>query len=147
MQIESTKPEDTFAAGEKIGSILKGGEVIQLVGDLGAGKTSLVRGLAHGLGSIDEVASPSFTISREYSCRDDITLHHFDFYRLDEPGIMLPEIQELIGDPKVIVAVEWGEIVDSVMPENTIQIEIKATDELSRLIKVVLPLESSEDAQ
>lgn len=118
--------------------------MIQLIGDLGAGKTSLVRGIAKGLGSVDEVASPSFTIAREYQCKDSITLHHFDFYRLEEPGIMAAEIEELIGDPKAIVAVEWGDSIEELLPEDHIRITLTSPEETVRSIRIQLPIEDPQ---
>lgn len=90
-----------------------------------------MRGLARGMGSADTVASPSFTISREYKA-NDLTLYHFDFYRLADPGIIANELAEIITDPKAVVAVEWGEIVEDVLPEARLVIKITATDETSR---------------
>jgi len=145
LEIESTKLEDTLLAGVKLGALLKGGEVIQLIGDLGAGKTSFVKGLADGLESEDEVASPSFTISRQYNCRDDIILHHLDFYRLSEPGIMKAELQETIDDPKAIVVIEWSDIVQDVLPLSTIKVSLQAGEtEESRKIRISMPKESPE---
>src|SRR5437764_11905760 len=100
-QTVSTGSESTMRLGERIGKRLKGGETIELVSDLGGGKTTFVRGLAKGMGTSDKVASPSFTISREYKA-GDLTMCHFDFYRLSEPGIMASEVAELVSDPKVV---------------------------------------------
>lgn len=140
LRIESTKPEDTFRAGEQFAKILEPGDAIQLVGDLGAGKTQFVRGLAQGLGSADEVASPSFTLSREYACPNDLTLYHFDFYRLDSPGIMRNEVAEVVGDSHAIVALEWGMDVADVLTSGCYQIEItsgkKAEDRLIKIQKI-----------
>jgi tRNA threonylcarbamoyladenosine biosynthesis protein TsaE len=127
--------DETFKLGLDFGAKLKGGEVIEFIGDLGAGKTSFVRGLAAGLGSDDEVASPTFTISRIYSGRNGLSLHHFDFYRLSEPGVVAEEIKEATTDPKAIVCVEWAETVRDVLPEGRTVIEIIATDEESREFK------------
>jgi tRNA threonylcarbamoyladenosine biosynthesis protein TsaE len=77
--------------GEEIGHSLKGGEVLELIGDVGAGKTTFTKGLAKGLGVAETVQSPSFTISRMYEA-GDLTLSHYDFYRLNDAGIMAMEI-------------------------------------------------------
>jgi len=74
--------------GKKLGSFLVGGEVIELVGDVGAGKTTLTKGIGIGLGVTENVQSPSFTISQVYDARDNLTLSHYDFYRLNDAGIM-----------------------------------------------------------
>lgn len=114
-----------------MGKNLKGGEVIELASDLGGGKTTFTRGLVRGLGSTDKVASPTFTISKVYEA-GDIEVHHFDFYRLHEPGIIANELAEVIGDPTAIVIVEWAEAVQHVLPAKRLQITIEQTPTGSR---------------
>ncbi len=121
-----------FAA--KIGQQLKGGEIIELRSDIGGGKTTLVRGLAKGAGSEDQVASPTFTISRVYNCPKSIRINHFDFYRLDDPGLMRAELGESVTDPQSITIVEWANIVDDVLPKDRLVVEITSTGEDSRHI-------------
>src|ERR1700712_1196496 len=110
-QIESTSLQATLDLAAAIGMKLKGGEVIELVSDLGGGKTAFVKGLARGMGSTDVVRSPSFTISNQYKAGSK-TLYHFDFYRLFDPGIMRDELAEILQDPNAVVVVEWASIVD-----------------------------------
>ncbi|RYZ94495.1 MAG: tRNA (adenosine(37)-N6)-threonylcarbamoyltransferase complex ATPase subunit type 1 TsaE [Moraxellaceae bacterium] len=113
--------------GEAIGKLLHGGEVIQLVGDVGAGKTTFVKGLAVGL-SIDEaIQSPTFTISRLYDARNDLRLAHYDFYRLGVAGIMADELSEVVRDDATVTVIEWADIVDDVLPKDTLTITILAT--------------------
>lgn len=131
---------ETEALAAKLGARLHGGEVLELVSDLGGGKTAFVRGLARGMGSTDHVASPTFTISREYRA-DKLTLHHFDFYRLHEPGIMSTELAELVSDPHAVVAVEWSDIVQHVLPERRVTITIQATGEDERELAFAYPPE------
>jgi len=126
--------EETFELGKEFGQNLKGGEVIEFIGDLGAGKTSFVRGLAEGLGSTDLVSSPTFTISNIYQCGDS-SLVHFDFYRLAEPGLMQEELSEAISDINSTVCVEWAETVRGVLPKDSIRIEISSPAENSREFK------------
>lgn len=121
-----------------MGRRLRGGEVIELVSDLGGGKTAFVKGLAKGLGSKDVVHSPSFTISNQYQA-GDLTLYHFDFYRLAQPGIIQDELTEVINDPKAIVAVEWSDIVASVIPEQHLTINIKVLGEDHRKFIINYP--------
>jgi tRNA threonylcarbamoyladenosine biosynthesis protein TsaE len=102
-----------------------------LASDLGGGKTTFVRGLARGAGSQDKVASPSFTISKVYKT-EQFEIHHFDFYRLHESGIMANELGEVIGDPKIVAVVEWGDVVHDVLPEGRLTITIKQTPEGDR---------------
>jgi tRNA threonylcarbamoyladenosine biosynthesis protein TsaE len=120
---------------------LKGGEVIELVSDLGGGKTTFVRGLTEGLGSSDHVASPTFTISRQYKTADqrNLTLYHFDFYRLDEPGIVAAELAEVIDDPQAIVAIEWASIVHDVLPKDHVTLTLKSVGETTRDITFEYP--------
>ncbi len=130
--------EATERLGEEIGSRLRGGEVIELVSDLGGGKTTFVRGLARGMGSSHKVSSPTFTISQEYKAGSK-TVVHFDFYRLDEPGLMADELAESISDPHAVVVVEWGDIVADVLPGDRITITILATGNDSRKLTVEYP--------
>ena len=122
----------------RIGRKLRGGEVIELASDLGGGKTAFVRGLAKGMGSSAQVHSPSFTLSNQYEA-GELTLYHFDFYRLQEPGIMRGELAEVLEDPKAVVAVEWAGIVDSVLPPGRLTIRIKPTSETGRQFNFSCP--------
>lgn len=124
----STSSEVTEQLGERLGKALKGGEVIELVSDLGGGKTTFVRGLARGARSQDKVASPTFTISKIYQT-DDFEIHHFDFYRLHEAGVVADELAEVIGDPKVVVVIEWADVVQHVLPEERLTINFAQTPE------------------
>jgi tRNA threonylcarbamoyladenosine biosynthesis protein TsaE len=121
-----------------MGHKLRGGEVIELVSDLGGGKTSFVRGLAKGMGSSDQVRSPSFTLGNEYRA-GELTLYHLDFYRLAEPGIMRDELQEILNDPKAVVAVEWAEIVEDVLPPHRLTITLKVVGDDSREVVIAYP--------
>ena len=135
-QISSTSLDHTFQIGEKIGANLRGGDCIVLQGDVGAGKTSLTHGIAKGAKSVDEVASPSFTISRQYEC-EAFSIHHFDFYRLDDAGVVASELEESVDDEGVVVIIEWSDIVSDVLPDNCIEIKIDLADkEDERSIKI-----------
>jgi tRNA threonylcarbamoyladenosine biosynthesis protein TsaE len=119
---------------------LRGGEVIVLTSDLGGGKTAFVRGLVKGMGSQDHVASPTFTISREYSSsKKNLKMYHFDFYRLQEPGIISNELAEVVGDPHAVIAIEWGDIVAGVLPEDKVTISIEQTGENTRNFTCTCP--------
>ncbi len=112
--------------GERLGLLLKGGEVIELIGDVGAGKTTLVRGLARGMGVSETVQSPSFTISRLYDAPHEQRLAHYDFYRLVDAGIMSDELSEMIGTRGTVVVIEWADAVESVLPKDKLTITIAA---------------------
>lgn len=98
--------------------------MIELIGDVGAGKTTLTKGIGEGLQVDDDVQSPTFTISREYSARDGLGLHHYDFYRLNDPGVVSYELAESVADPHVVTVVEWAETVQDVLPEERITISL-----------------------
>lgn len=140
MQTKATNLNDTLALAEQIGSKLRGGEIVELIGDLGSGKTTFVRGLAKGMGSKDIVHSPSFTLSNQYQA-GMLTLHHFDFYRLDKAGIMKNEIAEVLEDDNAIVVVEWANIVEAVIPIDRLTVKINSIDEDTRFISCTYPSE------
>ncbi len=122
---------ETEALGEQLGSRLRGGEVIELSSDLGGGKTTLVRGIARGAGSSDHVSSPTFTVSKEYHVAkldiesNELRIHHFDFYRLPEAGIVALELAELLEDPINVVIIEWSDVVQKVLPVDHIKITLE----------------------
>lgn len=107
-------------------------QVIELIGDVGTGKTTFTRGLAAGLGITEPITSPSFTISKSYALKNGGRLIHYDFYRLPDPGLMLDDLQENLQDPNNIIIVEWGESITDILPENRTKITIKYTNDDSR---------------
>ena len=136
MIIEVKSESAMKALGARIGELLHGGEVLELIGDIGAGKTTFVKGLATGLGIADDVQSPSFTISRVYDGRDDLQLVHYDFYRLLDPGILTNEVQEATSDPKTITVIEWADIVEGVLPKSRFSFRFQSPSDTSRTIDV-----------
>lgn len=137
--IVTTSLDETLHFGAALGARLRGGEVLELVSDVGGGKTAFVKGLARGLAIDEVVQSPTFTISRLYHARDGLELHHFDFYRLQEAGVVAAELAESLQQPRVVVAVEWGEIVHDVLPEVRMTVRISATAETTRRFAISLP--------
>jgi len=131
IQLKNTK--ETLKLGEIIGKSLKPGNIIALVGDLGAGKTVLVKGIAKGLGVDEEPNSPTYVIMNSYEGR--IPLYHFDLYRVSSEdellGIGYDEF--FFGDG--VAAVEWADRVQGIFPEHTIKIEI------------TIPKSDSEDSE
>ncbi|MBQ9017377.1 tRNA (adenosine(37)-N6)-threonylcarbamoyltransferase complex ATPase subunit type 1 TsaE [Candidatus Saccharibacteria bacterium] len=119
--------------GEQIGKTLKAPVVVELVGDVGAGKTTLTKGIARGLKIDDEITSPSFTISKRYK-NDNVELVHYDFYRLADPGIMSEDLEESLADPSIVTVIEWGDSVENLLPENHPKITLKTRDDGSREI-------------
>jgi tRNA threonylcarbamoyladenosine biosynthesis protein TsaE len=127
MEIITHSPEETESLGYAIGSLLRGGEVLELVSDVGGGKTTFTRGLARGIGSADRVASPTFTISKVYE-GPSLRIVHFDFYRLHEAGLMAHELEEIERDAQTVTVVEWGDIVADVLPKQRLVIRIHYTE-------------------
>lgn len=123
------------ALGRAIGQALAGGEVIELIGDVGAGKTTLTKGLAEGLAITEPIQSPTFTISRVYDARDRLRLCHYDFYRLGEAGIMGDEISEIMQDGSTITVIEWAGAVNEVLPSDRLVVTIAATTETERQLE------------
>ncbi len=116
-----------------------------LKSDLGGGKTTFVKGLALGLGSQDHVGSPTYTINRVYMCANGLTLQHFDFYRLNEAGIVANELSEVIDEPNTVTAIEWGDIVEAGLSARRVSItlERQASGEDTRIIRCTYPKEFS----
>jgi len=125
-QTLSTSSAETERLGELLGKHLRGSEVIELRSDLGGGKTTFVRGLVRGVGSQANVTSPTFTLSRIYKAKN-FEIHHFDFYRLNDAGILADQLAESINDNKTVVVVEWADIVKNVLPSNRVSVEFKPT--------------------
>lgn len=126
--------------GRKIGQKVQLPAVFELIGDVGAGKTTFTRGLAQGLGVDEQITSPSFTISKRYGFkRDDNAigeLSHYDFYRLDDPGLMYEELAETLAQPNSVVVVEWGADVVDLFPEQKHKLTITLQEDGSRIIEL-----------
>lgn len=152
-QTESTTAETTETLAAKLGHVLRGGEAIELISDLGGGKTTFVRGLVRGAGSADHVSSPTFTISRVYEAPPrpnmgmvdpsnpplPLEIHHFDFYRLHEPGIIAAELAEVVHDTGCVVVVEWAGVVQHVLPTRRLTITIEQLSTGTRSITFRCP--------
>jgi len=142
-QTVSTDSTDTERLGEIFGRHIQGSQVVELRADLGGGKTTFVRGLARGLGSDATVASPTFTLGKIYKTKD-LEIHHFDFYRLSEAGILEEQLEESLGADNVVTVVEWSDIVKNVLPAARLTIELRPTqnDADEREVVVDYPPES-----
>jgi len=123
--------------GRKIASRLKGGEVLALVGDLGAGKTTFVQGFAQELG-IERIVSPTFIIMRTYDVSGRIkTLYHIDLYRLEnniKEELDNLGITGIWGNPDTVVLIEWADKAKGFLPENVQFIDFEYLDENKRRI-------------
>jgi tRNA threonylcarbamoyladenosine biosynthesis protein TsaE len=143
--IRSVGVSETERIGELLAGIIKPPEVIELRADLGGGKTSFTKGLVSGLKSHDKVGSPTFTLNKVYKA-GKLEIHHFDFYRLDEPGLVSEQLEESLKDPKVVTIVEWADIVSGVLPDERITVEFKAVadNEDERVITFYVPQSKME---
>ncbi len=131
----STSSADTHRIGVNLGKELKKG-LFCLYGDLGAGKTTFIRGLAEGLGITSRVQSPTFTYQRIHQGPKG-ALYHFDCYRLTEPDpLILQEMMEALERRDGVVAVEWAERVDAYLPREKITIHFEHLDEDARRITI-----------
>ncbi len=124
--------KETEEFGEKLGSILKPGDIISLTGDLGAGKTALTKSIGKGLGVEDYITSPTFTLINEYKGR--INLYHFDVYRL-EGSMDLYDLgfEEYIYSDGISI-IEWGDKIEEALPKERINIRIEKGTELDERI-------------
>ena len=136
-EILTASEEETVGAGEQLGASLRPGDVVLLTGQLGAGKTAFVRGLARGVGAApDDVSSPTFTLIQEYR-GGRATLHHVDLYRLQAAEVADLGLDELVsGDG--IVAIEWAERWDE-RPAYAIDVRIEDTGDDRRQIRIERP--------
>ncbi|MCG0276349.1 MAG: tRNA (adenosine(37)-N6)-threonylcarbamoyltransferase complex ATPase subunit type 1 TsaE [Thermosediminibacteraceae bacterium] len=128
---ETNNTQETEKLGERLGKMLSKGDFIALKGDLGAGKTAFTRGVAKGLGIIDYVTSPTFTIINEYS--GDVSLAHMDVYRLHDPE-ELEDIgfRDYLKD--FVVVMEWADKVVDILPAEVLFVEFEILDEEKRRI-------------
>ena len=130
--LENEKMTDAF--GEEIGKLLRAGDVIAFYGDLGAGKTTFIRGLAKGMNLDARVSSPTFTIVNEYL--GEVPLFHFDMYRLADSDELFEIGWEDYIERGGVCAVEWSENVDDIFTSDTIRIKIEKLGETKRQIEI-----------
>ncbi len=123
MQIfESFSYEDTIEIAGRIADSFHGGEFVAMYGDLGAGKTAFVQGIAKALGISNHVTSPTFTIVNEYEGR--LPLYHFDVYRISDPDEMYEIGYDEYVDGNGVCIIEWAELIEDLFPQKYIKITI-----------------------
>lgn len=137
MTIISNSESDTADIGRSLAKRLRAGAVVALYGDLGAGKTAFVRGLASGLGVKCRVTSPTFTIVNEYM--GALPLFHFDMYRLKSEDELFDIGWEDYLQRDGVVAVEWSEKAENAFPAGTVRVRITKTGEHSRAVDIEYP--------
>ena len=134
MEIITKSPEETYNLGVRLGEQLMPGDIIDLNGDLGPGKTQLTKGIAEGLGVADYITSPTFTIVNEYEGR--LPLYHFDVYRIED----IYEMNEIGFEEYLfgngVCVIEWGDMVRELLPYDVIDIYISKVDEVTRRIDI-----------
>ena len=131
--LRSGGPADTRKLGERLGRLLGAGDVILLAGELGAGKTTFVQGLARGIGYAGSVSSKSFVLLGEYAGR--VKLYHADLYRLESPEqVQELALEEVCSDGAL--AVEWPERAEDVLPPEHLRVEFEVTGEHSRTLRL-----------
>ena len=132
---DTSSVNETEALAEKLGRILKSGDVIAYKGSMGMGKTAFTRGLARGLEITDDVSSPTFALVNEYG-GNKLTLYHFDMYRVEGYEDLYSTGFFDYLDMGGIIAIEWSENIEDCLPNNTISITISQTGENSRRITI-----------
>jgi tRNA threonylcarbamoyladenosine biosynthesis protein TsaE len=132
--VETRSPEETIEFGRRIATELRAGDVVALTGELGAGKTCLVKGIALGLGIVQDVTSPTFTIIHEYR-GGRFPLYHVDLYRLDSAQqVIAIGIEEYLRRDGVTL-IEWAEKIEELLPKHTKRVRIEVVGENARRIE------------
>jgi tRNA threonylcarbamoyladenosine biosynthesis protein TsaE len=134
IQLRAQTADDTRSVGEAFADLLRPRDAVILTGELGAGKTTLVQGIARGLGVTDRVVSPTFTLVREYHGRLEVA--HVDVYRLERIQDVMDLGLEELGDGEAVLLVEWGDAVEEVLPADHVTIELTGAedDDARRLV-------------
>jgi tRNA threonylcarbamoyladenosine biosynthesis protein TsaE len=143
--IRSTSSGDTERIGKILAGLINPPEVIELRADLGGGKTTFTKGFVSGLGGNEKVSSPTFTLNKIYKT-PKAEVHHFDFYRLEDAGVVGDQLQESFENHDVITIVEWADIIKGVLPKDHITIEFKAVadNEDERVLTFEVPQSKME---
>jgi len=115
--------EQTARWGRRLGELLQAGDLIALVGDLGAGKTTLTKAIGQGMGISDPITSPTFTLVQEYYGK--VPLFHFDPYRLKEPGDMFDLGFDEYFERSGVVIIEWADKISQLLPPKRLTIELE----------------------
>ena len=134
MVIETKSREETLLLGEKIGKALKNNSIVALIGDLGAGKTTLIQGIAKGLKVDNWVTSPTFTIINEFKGRLD--LYHVDLYRIERPEDIEDIALEEYFSKNGVTVIEWADKIKELLPERSIMINMDHISENERKIDI-----------
>lgn len=137
-KIVTDDSRSTEKIGELLGKNLRGNEVINLVSDLGGGKTTFVRGLLRGTGSGDLVSSPTFTLKNVYKTKK-YEVWHFDFYRIDDPGMVGHELEEALKDKEQVIVIEWAKDIENILPNKRMTVKFSPTKDDKRELLITFP--------
>jgi tRNA threonylcarbamoyladenosine biosynthesis protein TsaE len=133
-ELTTTEPQDTEAAGERLGATLGPGDVVALTGELGAGKTVFVQGLVRALGVQGSATSPTFVLVNEY--RGRLPVHHVDAYRTSGPVELLELGLEELMDGEGVTLVEWAERAEPLLPARAVRVHIAGVGDEPRSIRI-----------
>lgn len=134
--VDTSDPSETESVGAELAGALRGGDVVLVRGELGAGKTTLVRGAARALGVTDPVTSPSFSIGHRYRARDELTVSHLDLYRLAGLDDEDPELlADYLGDGR-IAFVEWPPDAERELAQARVEVSLAHAGDDRRRIEV-----------
>lgn len=136
MEFTVNSESEMVKLGERIARRITVPAQVELIGDIGVGKTTLVKGMAKGFGVGDDVTSPSFTVNKRYLGNGGVIVSHYDFYRLDDAGVMRAEMEESTDDEKSVVIVEWADSVGEVLDKERVKIRIDYSDDEARIVRV-----------
>ena len=136
IQLRTETADETRAVGGAVAELLDPRDTVGLTGDLGAGKTTLVQGIGRALGVDEHVASPTFTLIREYTGRLDVA--HVDVYRLERVQDVVDLGLDEVGGPDRVLLVELGDAVEDLLPEDRLRIELTAPDPSSDARRIVI---------
>lgn len=132
MEVISKNLEDTKQLANKFAKTLRGGEIVTLTGDLGAGKTTFTQSIAKAMEINEPVTSPTFTLMNEY-CGNKLKLYHFDMYRIDDiDEILETGLTEYFGNSDAVCIIEWAENIKPILPKKLIKIFIEKLGETER---------------
>ncbi len=144
----SESDRETEAIGQRLAEQLRPGMVVALQGDLGAGKTVLSRGLARGLGIVEPVTSPTFTVVQEYICPGGPLFYHLDMYRIDDETAALAfGIEEFLYAPDAVTVVEWPERIAGLLGEDAMTASVRLEHLAEGKRRLVLPRWLLPDAE
>lgn len=132
--ILTKSPEDTVLLGERIARSLKPNDVVAITGELGAGKTTLIQGVAKGLGINNWITSPTFTLINEFTGK--LNLYHVDLYRIDSVADAEDIAIEEYFNKGGVTVIEWAEKIGPILPAGTVEIKISIVSDNERSLEI-----------